>query len=129
MYPFMHCEICQDKKKFNLKVHDAQRILYRLKQLSSIIPKDFELSNEDKFKPRSIQYQSYPHFMCGHCPKVNINELHKLEEQILSEAYRLFAFAKQDITEENIRGKIKGDCQRLLSGFYPSIANLFYRQL
>jgi hypothetical protein len=129
MYHFIHCDICQDKKKFRLKVQDAQRILYRLRELSSLIPRDFELSNEDEFKARGIQYKSYPHFMCGHCPKVNIHELHNLEEQILLEAYRLFAFAKQDTTAKNIRGKIKGDCQRLLSGFYPNIAALFYHRL
>lgn len=129
MYSLMYCEICQDKKKFRTKINDAQRILYRLKELSNLLPRDFKLSKEDEFKAKSIQYKSYLHFMCGNCPKVNLNGLHRLEEQILSEAYRLFAFAKQDITEKNIRGKIKDDCQRLLSGFYPIIANLFYRQL
>lgn len=129
MFPFVHCNICQDKKRFRLKLQDAQRILYRLRELSHLIPCDFELSKEDEFKARGIQYESHPHFMCGHCSKVNLRELHNLEEQVLLEAYRLFAFAKQDATEKNIRGKIKGDCQRLLSGYYPNIAVLFYRQL
>lgn len=129
MHPFMHCQICQDKKRFTLKVHDAQRILYRLRELKHLIPREFELSKEDKFKAKRIHYESHPHFMCGHCPKVNLHELHRIEEQILMEAYRLYAFAKQDTTEKNIKGQIKGDCQRLLSGFYPNIAVLFYHQL
>lgn len=129
MYSLMHCEICQDKKKFRIKINDARRILYRLKELSNLLPRDFKLSKEDEFKAKSIQYKSCPHFMCGNCPKVNLNELHRLEEQILLEAYRLFAFAKQDTTDEEIRGRIKGNGQRLLSGFYPNIAALFYRQL
>lgn len=128
MHPFMHCHICRDKKTFDSKMQDARRILYRLKELRYLVPRDFELSKEDRFQARRIHYESHLHFMCGHCPKANLHELHRIEEELLIEAYRLYAFAK-DTEEKNIKGKIKSDCQRLLSGFYPNIATLFYRRL
>lgn len=129
MYSTMHCRVCQDKKRFDRKVYDAEKILLALKSLSRLIPQDFQLSDKDKYEARRIHYKTYPRFMCGHCPRANTSSLHQTEENILMEAIRLYAYARQNETEERVRGKIKYECQRLLSGFYPNIARLFHYRL
>jgi len=63
MYSLMHCEICQDKKKFRIKINDAQRILYRLKELSNLLPHDFKLSKEDEFNCLILQTTIKKHWV------------------------------------------------------------------
>jgi len=125
MNQFINCSICQDKKNFRLKVQDAQRILYRLKEISRIVPYEFQLSQEDIYDSKNINYQSHIHFMCGYCHETNMQELYYLEKQILMESYRLYAYTKQDSTDLKDKEKIEDYCQQLLSGFYPNIATLF----
>lgn len=129
MVPFMHCHVCRDIKKYHVVKNDADRILYRLKELiQKTVPKDFEITKEEEFEARRIHYRSHLHFMCGSCHKADMFNLHRTEDKIMKEAYCLYAYVKRGQPEKQVKGKILLQARQLLSGHYPNIAALFYEK-
>lgn len=122
----MNCHFCRDKKKFNSKLQNAERILKHLQELSRLIPKDFTISEKEIQEKYKINYRSHIRFTCSHCKIVNTNRLYFIERKILEESYKLYIYAKH-ITDKRIIGQIRGRGRQLLSGHYPNIAALFYK--
>lgn len=114
------CQFCNDKRRFQVKLQDARRILTVLRKYEFTIPNDFKVSNNELNEARSTPYHSYPHFMCGHCYHVNTHELRQIEDDIFETAFKLKKYI-----EENKNNKIKLEVQRVLAGFYPVLCHWF----
>lgn len=125
----MHCMVCNDPSRFRSKVNDAQRISRSLEQ---IIQKYGCLYDIKEYEDRQSMFEfdrQHSHVMCGHCSKINEQELRRAERDINSNLLKICSL----ITDESI-DFTSGDYHlslRLLAGHYPgkyrSLEKFYYK--
>ena len=127
MNPLMNCMICQDKRRFQMVLNDAERILMYITRYDSFIPSDFTLTPEEEDHKRRIYYYNSVHMMCGYCHEVNPHQLRHLEDQIMDKSYICYALIKRGDLETHDKEHLTQAFRELLRGFYPNIAQLFFQ--
>ena len=81
MNPTM-CLVCNDKKKYEMKVHDVKNIISQLKRyISNNVNKTLDGEDYEILRQWGMHNQ-HSHFMCGRCYKVNTMELTNLERDM-----------------------------------------------
>lgn len=117
MFNLMHCNVCRAEKKFRIRVDEARGILYRLDRLLQKCEfKKYEKKEDTRKINIRINSSNYHSGFCGHCPKINTMELKNLEDKI-----------KKVVSELTFYKEVRGECSRLLSGYYPELAQIFLR--
>ena len=116
--------VCNDAKKFRMKVNDVERIVShmrtmgarRINNLTLEINNNFELKNI----VRSIEIDKPKvRFMCGHCTKVNEYELNRAFDEFKN-LYINLVVALMNTDDEDYFSSTKYKLICLLRGYFPS---------
>ena len=102
------CLLCNDKRHYQSKVNDTERIIRYLQRYGS----DCSIEDYDLWHRLNTDHQ-HIHFMCGTCIKVNAQELKRSEEQLCKVVYSIIT----DI--RNGRELPVFEILRTLQGYYP----------
>lgn len=105
------CLICNDVRHYETTVNDVKNIIRRLERYKTknTIPKDkeyYRLIQDLNFDKK------HPHFMCGHCFKVNTNTLRIAEDNL----NQLLTELTLSLTEKD---NVYHEILQSLRGYYP----------
>lgn len=116
----MLCHCCNDKRRYESYIYTAQNILTRLSRIAN----KYDYAEFSSKERQLLQYLSMdvktPHFMCGQCMQVDIQNLKSLEHKI---DMFLVQIAK-NVTHDN---REYYDTLRLLQGEYSGKYHVFER--
>ena len=113
------CMICQDKKHFSYQVNQIRNIVSRLRVFTHNA--NIEENKEMQELKNALQlHHQHPHFMCGHCIKVNTNELHHLEDEMDELLLQIASIVEK-------KDRMYYDTLQLLRGTYSGKYTVFER--
>ena len=119
-----YCMVCNDVKKFKMKDNDIKRItshmrgmkVEKLENISRKVNSDIEL----KRIAHSVRMNKPTvRFMCGHCSKVNNQELDRAFHEF-KDLYIHLIVSLMNTNDKDYFTSTKHKLIRLLRGFFPS---------
>ena len=114
----MLCMVCNDKKKYESEISQTKQIVNQLSILYERCSTENSFSERKELLRQLKMYKKHPHFMCGHCFRINLTELSNLEDKM----DELLVSIVNNIKEKN---EIYYSTLRLLSGGYNGKYHVF----
>lgn len=126
------CMGCYDSKKFKNMVHEINNIKNNIETFTRFhkirIPEiEFKNWNRKNSHKLYIIYndKKHPHFMCGYCHKVNLDELTIAENSLRNTISKVFFIVQSETESIESKKVLVNYVLNLLAGNYP----ITYRSL
>lgn len=120
------CMCCYDSKKFKNMVYESNNIKNKIEtfiKLHKILVPDIEFRNWNRENSSKlyIMYndKKYPHFMCGYCHQVNLDELTIAESSLRNTISKVFFIVQCETESIETKKVLVNYVLNLLAGNYP----------